>query len=705
MAPPVIETNGRHFRDEVVIDGESSSTDSEDEVMVITPQSRKRKRAAAVVEEDEDDVDSGSNEETKQADDGDDDDVEIVQIGATATPLDGSASKKSRRLTIQESQDSEDEHEPVVARPTRRSESTPNRRHSTGDIYNTPATRAAPGSSTSSSRRSSRIEHKRQEKVSEPSAVRKLELVSLDNCLETIASRRPSDRGSADDDDFDDDEEEEDDEAPSDTRRRRGKAPARRRRPPPRETEREVLHADGDDDLDEFIVGDNEVEYMDDDENGVISIESGSEGGGGDDDDELNEYVALRAAQQTRDPKQWFAIYLEYLEESILDAELDKKMRRRSSNGNYQLYREAIHHIERTICSRRDNLRGNVVWPPEMLDALRRASYFRSSRCSGERECEACNRQNHIATYYAQLGGVACDATELYREGWMEKLRKSTLVGKTVHAKFEMGSVCHARTLAYWQLLHAKRFWVILVDATMKANRDVTGRISVQYRNALASSEYGRYKRLLHLVDKFETEARHSSAFMPNVWKKVTPQHVTSDFLSTARFSGGADEARRGSMDAFVAESEDEDEDEDEEEEEEDNDDEEVAEEEAKLLKLNDVVEPDGRPKPSGNGVALARTPPVAAGPSAVVKSESSSATQQDEPDAEDLRCLVCGENPRNGGIMHGQYLHFYCCFRCGKRQHRAGMGCLVCDRPIDKVLRLLPLTSGMRQAIQENNQ
>lgn len=343
MAPPVITTSGPHFRDEVVIDGESSSTDSEGEVMVITPQSRKRKRVSAVVDEDgDDDAANRAIEETKQAEeeeDDDDDDVEIVQVGAAAMPLDGSASKKSRRLTIQESQDSDDAHEPVMAPTTRRSEraSTPNRRHSTGGIFHTPVARATPGSHTSSARRSSaRIEHKRQEKVSEPSAVRKLELVSLDNCLET---RGRGGASGGDDDDFEDEDEDEDDVDVGVNVRRRGKAPVGRR-----ETEREVLHADGDDDLDEFIVDDNEVEYMDDDENGVISVESGSDNDG-DGDSELDDFAAVRAAQLTREPKEWFEIYLEYVEECILDADVDKKMRRRPHHGNYALYREAIHHV------------------------------------------------------------------------------------------------------------------------------------------------------------------------------------------------------------------------------------------------------------------------------------------------------------------------------------------------------------------------
>lgn len=232
----------------------------------------------------------------------------------------------------------------------------------------------------------------------------------------------------------------------------------------------------------------------------------------------------------------------------------------------------------------------------------------------------------------------------------------------------------------------------------MKAHGDVTGRISAQFRKAFVNSEFGRYKKLQHSVETFEMEARRASAFMPNVWKKVTPQFVTSDFLSktVTHSRNGADEARRGSMDAFVAESEEEDDEDDEDEEEKV-----AAAAHVAVLKLKGPRESDSDATRWESG-----PPPVL--PSTPVDLSAMGTPLQEEKtetDVEDLRCLVCGENPRNGGIVHGQYLHFYCCFRCGKRQLRAGMGCLVCDRPIDKVLRMLPLTPEARQAIQANNQ
>lgn len=84
------------------------------------------------------------------------------------------------------------------------------------------------------------------------------------------------------------------------------------------------------------------------------------------------------------------------------------------------------------------------MWPEEMLDALKKASSFHSTHCDADYECEACNRTNHMATYVAQLGGVACDASELYHANWMQRLRKSMFQAKAVDATFQMGSVCHA---------------------------------------------------------------------------------------------------------------------------------------------------------------------------------------------------------------------------------------------------------------------
>lgn len=399
MAPPAIvaarrrDANGAgpHYSNEVVIDGESSSDSEEDEVMVITPQSRKRNRTSAIMDEEDeddeddetqdsaatsnatplgnkrmflspgrrDDSDARSNVESAaprrtsastHTNEEDEDEVEILQIGSVATPLDGSASKKNRRLTINDSDDENDDEE-TDRRKVQGGAGRSNSEASTLTSRDATPTRdraavvATPGSSAS--RRSSRIERKRQEKEVEQSSARKLEYLSLDNCLDPIPTKvgnatRQTSVQDTEDDDFEDETDDRDDDFVHDFWRNRKREQQRQKQPSRREVEREGLHADGDDDLDEFIVGDNEIEYMDEDENGVISVESGSDD---EFESEQDDFATVRAAQQTREPSEWFSIYMEYLEESIIDADLDNKMRKRPANLEYQMYKEAIRHV------------------------------------------------------------------------------------------------------------------------------------------------------------------------------------------------------------------------------------------------------------------------------------------------------------------------------------------------------------------------
>ena len=62
-----------------------------------------------------------------------------------------------------------------------------------------------------------------------------------------------------------------------------------------------------------------------------------------------------------------------------------------------------------------------MAWPEHMVDALKHASQFRSSRASAEQDCDACNRRQHVATCHVELAGAACDATKLYGRDWMRQ--------------------------------------------------------------------------------------------------------------------------------------------------------------------------------------------------------------------------------------------------------------------------------------------
>jgi hypothetical protein len=260
------------------------------------------------------------------------------------------------------------------------------------------------------------------------------------------------------------------------------------------------------------------------------------------------------------------------------------------------------------------------------------------------------------------------------------------------------------RTLVYWQLLHAKQMLCMVVDAKRREGGSSRGRIPQDLRDEFYKKEYGRFKRLLNLVDRFSTETRQGIAYVPNVWKNVSRKHLTSEFLPTpARQRDGSGENRRGTLDSLVAESEDE--------EEEDEDEEEVMEQ----------VESTARSAASGATRAGASDEEKAPAPRLRGSRSAETQTQLevDDEDAEeklavdakseprdfdDLLCLVCRKRPRDAAVVHGMYVHYYSCYGCAKRQLRAKDGCVVCERPIDRVLRMLPLTPDMRRAIESES-
>ncbi|CAI5731510.1 unnamed protein product [Peronospora farinosa] len=703
--------------EEVIIDGDS--TDEEEEVCIITPESRKRRRRSNIMtdhdkeeeEEEEEEKEQTKDQERKKMktketktlarsssiprrqqllhigkdgissqymtlrtptpvrrsrrnlqqlsisaaiahedrgrhynhdeDKGKDDDDDVYIVHPPSARFKTSNGRKSRRVAIQDSDE--------VLVPTAKEQD---------EEKNFEKENRNDDAMSSASRRSSRIQHNRQEKKAQ----------------------------------HEDSEQEEAVAPPSE----------KRRRPLPREGERddrERVYADGGEDVDDFICDDDEIEYMDDDEEGVISI------GMPDDEmeDDTEELTAALAAGRSREINEWFSIYLAYLEECIIDPDFENKMRRKRSKAKHQLYDQAVNRIERKLCSCRDSVRSGVAWPERMVDALKCASLFRSSHVSTEQDCEACNRRQHVATCHVELAGVACDATKLYGHNWMRHLKKTTKEAASVQIAFEMGSVCHARTLAYWQLLHAKQFWCILVDAKIKKCADSTGRIAEQYRNEFFTQEFGRYKRLVGLVEKFAEDSKRVFVYMPNVWKRITRHNMTSDFLplpSRASIYTSA-ESRRGTLDAFVAESE-----------EEDPEDEEAVMEKREEKQRVDTCESNGDNQATDEEQKVKRSSSLGTPHSkrkqeqslelaAIGDDEKGDNLVKHEKDIDDLMCLACDASQRDAGVVHGLYLHVYCCYACAKRQYRMKVGCLVCNRPIDRVLRLLPLTLNARNAIR----
>ncbi|UIZ20811.1 hypothetical protein KXD40_000183 [Peronospora effusa] len=735
--------------EEVIIDGDS--TDEEEEVCIITPESRKRRRRSNIMTEQ--DEEKEEEEEKEQPKDQEKKKMktketktlarsssiprrqQLLHIGKdgissqymtlrTPTPVRRSRRNlqqlsisaaiahedRGRHYNHDEDKANEDDDDVyIVHPPSARSKTSNGRKNRRAAIQDSdevlvPATKEQDEEKnsekenrnddaiSSASRRSSRIQHNRQEKKAQHGSARKLAYPVLDNCLDNIQSLGPHYQNGDDDDDDDDDAE--------DLEQEEAVAPPseQRRRPLRREGERddrERVYADGGEDVDDFICDDDEIEYMDDDEEGVISI------GMPDDEmeDDTEKLTAALAAGRSREINEWFSIYLAYLEECIIDPDFENKMRRKRSKAKHQLYDQAVNRIERKLCSCRDSVRSGVAWPERMVDALKCASLFRSSHVSTEQDCEACNRRQHVATCHVELAGVACDATKLYGHNWMRHLKETTKEAASVQIAFEMGS----RTLAYWQLLHAKQFWCILVDAKIKECADSTGRIAEQYRNEFFTQEFGRYKRLVGLVEKFAEDSKRVSVYMPNLWKRITRHNMTSDFLplpSRASVYTSA-ESRRGTLDAFVAESEEEDPEDEEavmekrEEKQrvgtcENNDDNQATDEEQKVKRSSSLGTPHSKRKQE-QSLELA----------AIGDDEKGDNLVKHEKDIDDLMCLACDASQRDAGVVHGLYLHVYCCYACAKRQYRMKVGCLVCNRPIDRVLRLLPLTLNARNAIR----
>ncbi|KAF1772853.1 hypothetical protein GQ600_7267 [Phytophthora cactorum] len=494
----------------------------------------------------------GGEEDAKEEEEDDDDDVRIIPPPSANSV--SSSGRKSRRPAIQDSdeemekvqdapQDSEDEQEVELE-----------------------------DEESSASRRSSRIEHKRQEKEKHHASARKLDYPVLDNCLENIQSlgriimkmvmmtmkstRNPSQRSIS-------------------------PPPKKRRRSVPRVGERdnrEKVYADAGDDVDDFICGDDEIEYMNDDEEAVISVESSDDEMAEDDPEELR---AMLEVGRSREVSEWFKIYMEYLEESIVDPDFENTMRRKRSKAKYQLYKQAVNHRK---------------------------------KCA-----------------------------------------------------------------------------------------DSTGRIAEQYREEFFKKEFGRFKKLVGLVEKFAEDSKRITVYMPNEWKRITRRNVTSDFLPLAsRASYAASESRRGTLDAFVGESEEE-ETEDEEEvmertEQEKraaadggNDDDQATDEEEEAKDL-EIVSPHRTPRSESkkeHNLQLAAKEEE--------KKEEPQVKDESEKDIDDLKCLVCDESPRNAGIVHGLYLHV---FNASSSRQRSSWGLILrpfVDSALATSLRLyLPSFMGL---------
>ena len=107
------------------------------------------------------------------------------------------------------------------------------------------------------------------------------------------------------------------------------------------DSEREGKYADGDGDLDDFIAEEGEVEYIENDPNDVINVHESDE----DDQEEQHDDQDAVLAFQSRDLVDGFNIYVHYLQDCLLDPDLENRMHRKPELAQHMLYQQAYHHV------------------------------------------------------------------------------------------------------------------------------------------------------------------------------------------------------------------------------------------------------------------------------------------------------------------------------------------------------------------------
>ncbi|KDO28441.1 hypothetical protein SPRG_06679 [Saprolegnia parasitica CBS 223.65] len=512
-------------------------------------------------------------------------------------------------------------------------------------------------------------------------------------------------------------------------------------RPPPRRRSRWPLRrstpsdsaGDGDasaEDDDDFIVDDNHIEYMNDDEVATTN--------GIDEDNEEHVYSeeedieAYRASRMSRERHEWFSIYMDYLEHCMMDPAFE-------TNNRNKIFLEAENHVERALCQRRDSLRGMVKWPDDLVQAIEHCPSLSHVPGQFSKNCEACERSEHLASIRVRFSGIRCGASELYKTGWsthLQACREEPRLDKDI---FVLGSVCFNRVLLYWSLHQAKFQWCELILRMINAANGE--KPSENARKSLHAREFRRLKELENLVDNFgEGNQRSKGQTIRNVWKGVSqaaseesiasrPGHI-SRFFPPSNAHGQVletsdDEIQTTTRENADANTETEDED----------DDVRVV---RKTRRHQQVYDDNSAQEDDVVPVALNASSESAVpqeAPSSieseydgerrnVIVVSSGRCEDDDDGDEEETKhdefgdddelvgeseddiveptasveegalCLLCQARPRTAGMAHGYYVHIYCCFECGKKVFRDEKRCHVCTRPIDRVMHLLPLST-----------
>nr|CCA14530.1 conserved hypothetical protein [Albugo laibachii Nc14] len=359
--------------------------------------------------------------------------------------------------------------------------------------------------------------------------------------------------------------------------------------------------------------------------------------------------------------------YFEYLQKCVTNISFEQDIQ--ESTRLYEHFHEAIKCIETEIdlhSQMFDQYIRKHQWSKQVKACIQSSSLREIKEISHNLNgsyCDNCSSQRRIAKYTLVFSGYSLDASRLYEFGWTKRIVEAFEIENYQHKEILVDDICHVPVALYWTLLHVKRLWCAMLDAKEHESG------LLRFADTFLECEYKRYRELLEAVRCVTSERDLHDANLAILCDMFLQKECASPFLLREEVNSGLDSSMEENG-SGVQDSETSDED---------------GEEGTLRLDKESMKRSQG-PKESSD-----------------VIDDASASNHADKisPETEcEKICLICSDHPIDGAVIHGNYLHSYSCYRCGMLQFDQRLGCSVCNRPIDKVVRLLPLTKASRSII-----
>jgi len=225
-------------------------------------------------------------------------------------------------------------------------------------------------------------------------------------------------------------------------------------------------------------------------------------------DDDYRNFASYR---QQRSPKLYsyrkgFEIYLQYVISANLEEDFIDTLRK---DTKQHYFTDAIKKIEDALRDRRDFLVNSSAWNIEFKRDLDRYANYHSYALSGSyRNCQACLRSNHPATFETILEGPLYDADSLWKGLTLPPgLREDRPVPPV---RYSLGRFCHARSELYHKLHHYKLHLFHTVERHLESFDSQAD--SNQVVHSLLDNDlwveqlFKEFQQLLNDADKFGLE-------------------------------------------------------------------------------------------------------------------------------------------------------------------------------------------------------